>query len=87
MTGKIGENTPKGFKVAENKKFGSEIFFDTEKQYYTVYKDNKPLITGKYKYSEVKCYVDIPPKKWRLVIYRMIQQIKIFFTDVLWKGI
>jgi hypothetical protein len=42
--------------IAENK--GFEIYFDCNKQSYDVYKDNKYLIGNKYKYSDVKCYLD-----------------------------
>lgn len=44
------------FLVGENK--GFEVYFNCEKQVYTVYKDDKFLIGNKYKFSEVKSYLD-----------------------------
>jgi len=42
--------------VAKNDPFS--IYFDCEKQEYSVYKDGKFLIGNKYKFSDVKCYLD-----------------------------
>ena len=42
--------------IAENK--GFQIYFDCIKQVYIVFKDGNFLIGNKYKYSDVKCYVD-----------------------------
>jgi len=39
-------------------KNGFEIYFVCEKQEYVVYNDGKFLIGNKYKYSDVKCYID-----------------------------
>ena len=43
-------------KIAENN--GFEIYFDCDRQEYTVFKDGKFLIGNKYKYSDVKSYLD-----------------------------
>ena len=42
--------------VGENK--GFKVYFNTNKQEYIVYKDNISLIGGKYKFSEVKSYLE-----------------------------
>ena len=42
--------------VNENK--GFQIYFDCNKQEYIVFKDGKFLIGNKYKFSDVKCYLD-----------------------------
>jgi hypothetical protein len=42
--------------ISENK--GFQIYFDTFRQVYHVFKDGKFLIGDKYKYSQVKCYLD-----------------------------
>ena len=42
-------------KIAENGDFS--IYFDCMNQVYNVYKNNKFLIGGKYKFSEVKNYL------------------------------
>ena len=43
-------------RIAENN--GYQIYFDCSAQIYTVFKDNKIILTNKYKYSDVKCYID-----------------------------
>lgn len=48
------------FLVKEDRGFA--VYFDCNTQAYTVLKDGKFLIGGKYKYSEVKSYVDAPAK-------------------------
>jgi len=42
--------------IAENK--GFSIYFDCSKQLYNVYKDGKFLIGEKYKFSDVKPYLN-----------------------------
>ncbi len=42
--------------IGENK--GFKIYFDCNNQIYNVFKDDKFLIGGKYKYSQVKTYID-----------------------------
>lgn len=42
--------------IGENK--GFKIYFDCQNQVYNVYKDGEFLIGNKYKYSDVKCYLD-----------------------------
>lgn len=42
--------------VAQNK--GFQIYFNGLSQQYSVFKDGKFFIGGKYKYSQVKCYLD-----------------------------
>ena len=42
--------------IAENK--GFQIYFDCTKQVYNVYKDCLFLIGNKYRFREVKCYLD-----------------------------
>lgn len=42
--------------IAENK--GFQVYFNCNKQEYTVFKDGKFLIGNKFKYSDVKCYID-----------------------------
>jgi hypothetical protein len=42
--------------VGENK--GFQIYFDCNNQVYNVFKDSKFLIGKKYKYSDVKSYLD-----------------------------
>ncbi len=42
--------------VKENK--GFQVFFNCSTQEYSVFKDGKFLIGKKYKYSQVKNYVD-----------------------------
>ena len=39
-------------------KNGFEIKFDCNKQMYLVYKDGKLIIKDKYKYSDVKSYIN-----------------------------
>lgn len=46
------------FLVKENRDFA--VFFDCNTQSYTVFKDGKFLIGNKFKYSQVKSYVDSP---------------------------
>lgn len=46
------------FLVKEDR--GFEVFFDCNTQSYTVFKDGKFLIGNKFKYSQVKSYVDSP---------------------------
>lgn len=36
---------------------GFEIYFDCNKQYYSVYRDGRLIIDKKYKYSDVKSYL------------------------------
>ena len=42
--------------ISKNK--GFEIYFNCQEQMYIVFKDNQFLIDNKYKYSDVKCYVE-----------------------------
>jgi len=42
--------------VGENK--GFKIVFDTNHQMYLVYKDNRLLIKDKYRFSDVRSYLD-----------------------------
>ncbi len=42
--------------IGENK--GFEIYFDIDLQEYFVFKDRKLLIRNKYRYREVKSYLD-----------------------------
>jgi len=42
--------------VGENK--GFVIIFDCNKQMYLVYKDNRLLIKDKYRFCDVRCYLD-----------------------------
>ena len=42
--------------VKENK--GFKVYFNTNTQSYSVFKDDKYLIGNKYKFSEVKSYLD-----------------------------
>lgn len=42
--------------IAENK--GFQIYFNCNTQAYSVYKDGQFLIGNKYKYSDVKIYLD-----------------------------
>ena len=42
--------------VKENK--GFKVYFNANTQSYSVFKDNKFLIGNKYKFSEVKSYLD-----------------------------
>ena len=42
---------------------GFDVYFDADSQSYSVYKDGKFLIGNKYKFSEVKSYLDSPPNK------------------------
>ena len=44
------------FLVKENRGFA--IFFEPQSQSYSVFKDGKFLIGDKFKYSQVKSYVD-----------------------------
>ena len=37
---------------------GFDLFFNTIKQEYFVYKDNKFFADGFFRFSEVKCYLD-----------------------------
>lgn len=37
---------------------GIQIYFDCENQVYNVYKNGKFLVGNKYKFSEVKSYLD-----------------------------
>ena len=41
--------------IAQNKEF--KIYFDCTQQTYLVYKNDKFLISSKYKYSDVKIYL------------------------------
>ena len=48
---------PRGLKlVAENN--GFQVFFDCQQQSYSVFKDGKFLIGDKFKFSDVKTYID-----------------------------
>jgi hypothetical protein len=42
--------------VAQNK--GFKVYFDSNTQNYSVFKDGKFLIGDKCKFSQVKCYLD-----------------------------
>lgn len=42
--------------IKENKGFA--VYFDTNKQTYSVFKDGKFLIGNKYKFTQVKSYLD-----------------------------
>lgn len=42
--------------IAENK--GFKVYFDCDKQVYSVYKDDKFFIGNKYRYIQVKSYLD-----------------------------
>ncbi len=42
--------------VAKNK--GFSVYFDTNSQTYSVFKNNKFIIGNKYKFSDVKSYLD-----------------------------
>ncbi len=42
--------------VGENK--GFRVYFNANDQTYTVFKDGKFLIGNKYKFTDVKCYLD-----------------------------
>ena len=39
-------------------KHGFQVFFDTNKQEYSVFKDGKYLLGNKYRYSQVSSYVN-----------------------------
>lgn len=43
-------------RIVQNK--GFEIYFNSSKQTYSVYKSGVLVIDNKYKYSDVKSYVD-----------------------------
>ena len=57
LRGYIPEPDKNGFKLVGSNK-GFDIYFHAKSQTYSVYKDNKFLIGGKTKYSEVKSYLD-----------------------------
>lgn len=42
--------------VGSNKRFN--VYFNTNDQTYTVFKDGKFLIGSKYRFRDVKCYLD-----------------------------
>jgi hypothetical protein len=42
--------------VAQKGEF--KVYFDSNKQEYTVFKDGKYVVGNKYKFSEVKCYIN-----------------------------
>ena len=42
--------------VGKNK--GFKVFFDCTNQVYNVFKDNKFLIGNKFRFRDVKCYLD-----------------------------
>lgn len=44
------------FLVGEN--IGFAVYFNTEKQEYIVYKDKNLLVSNKYKFADVKSYLD-----------------------------
>ena len=43
-------------RVGQNK--GFEVYFDANTQSYSVFKDGKFLIGNKYKFSQIKSYLD-----------------------------
>jgi len=51
----VGEN--KGMKLVGSKK-DIEIFFNAYNQCYTVFKNKKMLVTNKYKFSDVKTWIN-----------------------------
>ena len=42
--------------VGKNKEY--KVFFDCTNQVYLVFKDNKLLIDNKFRFREVKCYLN-----------------------------
>lgn len=42
--------------IASNK--GFDVYFNANTQTYSVFKDARPIITGKSKFSDVKSYIE-----------------------------